>query len=139
MEIILCKVICSLLIILPVHPAPILQNSIKFIQTSLYRNILQITKDSYQVPTSFIHQAKYLQFLHVSPQTGTQNHAHCLAMYSSKLVIKISLFILERERESMGAWERAFHVDSMLSTEPNTGLDPRTRDHDLGQNQELDA
>ena len=39
----------------------------------------------------------------------------------------------QREREG------GCHVESLLSTEPVLQLNPRTRDHDLSRNQELDA
>ena len=59
------------------------------------------------------------------------------------VVVIIYLFIFERERvRNLGRGakrERKSQAGSMLSTEPDTGLDPTTLDHDLSRHQELDT
>ena len=38
-----------------------------------------------------------------------------------------------------GEERRELQIDASLSTEPDPGFNPRPTDHDLSQNQELDA
>ena len=53
---------------------------------------------------------------------------------------KESVFVhVHRGKGQRGRERERSQVDSLLSTEPSTGLDPMTQDHDLSQNQELGA
>ena len=63
-------------------------------------------------------------------------------MFQSLKCVLTDVFILreaEHDYMSRGTGRESQEDSLLLSMEPDSGLDPRTRDHDLRQNQELDA
>ena len=54
-----------------------------------------------------------------------------------KFIFQNFIYLLTRESMSGGGADGEEKADSLLSREPNVGLDPRPRDHDLSQRQML--